>query len=122
MLEVPKLPWSPDEVEMPDTLDGIFGNTSEDLDSDQMPNTCVSPESFQDSGLCHIDNERSQRQFCPKSRGRADDDCALQKVLGTNNVADAMTKVVDRWAFDKYMAALKCTLMPGRADTSSRAQ
>ena len=26
----------------------------------------------------------------------------LQKVLGTNNVADAMTKAVDRWALDKY--------------------
>ena len=37
----------------------------------------------------------------------------IQKVLGTNNVADAMTKAVDRWALDKYMAAMNCILMPG---------
>ena len=35
-----------------------------------------------------------------------DGDLKLQKVLGTNNVADAMTKAVDRWALDKYMAAM----------------
>ena len=49
-------------------------------------------------------------------------DLKLQKVLGTNNVADAMTKAVDRWALDKYMAAMTFTLMPGRADKASRAQ
>ena len=47
-----------------------------------------------------------------------DGDLKLQKVLGTNNVADAMTKAVDRWALDKYMAAMNFTLMPGRADIS----
>ena len=51
-----------------------------------------------------------------------DGDLKLQKVLGTNNVADAMTKAVDRWALDKYMAAMNFTLMPGRADKASRAQ
>ena len=40
-----------------------------------------------------------------------DGDLKLQKVLGTNNVAD-----------DKYMAAMNFTLMPGRADKASRAQ
>ena len=45
----------------------------------------------------------------------------LQKVLGTNNVADDMTEAEDRWALDKYMAAMNCTLMPGRADKASRA-
>ena len=51
-----------------------------------------------------------------------DGDLKLQKVLGTNNVADAMTKAVDRWALDKYMAAMNFILMPGRADRASRAQ
>ena len=51
-----------------------------------------------------------------------DGDLNLQKLLGTNNVADAMTKAVDRWALDKYMAAINFTLMPGRADKASRAQ
>ena len=51
-----------------------------------------------------------------------DGDLKLQKVLGTNNVADAMTKAVDRWALDKYMAAMNFILMPGRADKASRAQ
>ena len=47
---------------------------------------------------------------------------SYKKVLGTNNVADVMTKAVDRWALDKYMAAMNFTLMPGRADKASRAQ
>ena len=51
-----------------------------------------------------------------------DGDLKVPEVLGTNNVADAMTKAVDRWALDKYMAALNCTLMPGRTDKASRAQ
>ena len=51
-----------------------------------------------------------------------DGDLKLQKVLGTNNVADAMTKVVDRWALDKFMAAMSLVLMPGRAGKASRAQ
>ena len=51
-----------------------------------------------------------------------DGDLKLQKVLGTNNVADAMTKAVDRWALDKYMAAMNFILMPGRAYKASRAQ
>ena len=46
----------------------------------------------------------------------------VTKVLGTNNVADAMTKAVDRWALDKYMASMNFTLMPGRAHKASRAQ
>ena len=46
----------------------------------------------------------------------------VTKVFGTNNVADAMTWAVDRWALDKYMAAMNITLMPGRADKASRAQ
>ena len=50
-----------------------------------------------------------------------DGDLKLQKVSGTNNVADAMTKAVDRWALDTYMATMNCTLMPGRADKASRA-
>ena len=49
-----------------------------------------------------------------------DGDFKLQKVL-TNNVADAMTKAVDRWDLDKYMATMTCVLMPGRADKASRA-
>ena len=36
-----------------------------------------------------------------------DGDLKLQKVLATNNVADAMTKAVDRWALDKCMAAVE---------------
>ena len=51
-----------------------------------------------------------------------DGDFKLQRVLGTNNVADAMAKAVDRWALDKYMAAMNFILMPGRADKASRAQ
>ena len=51
-----------------------------------------------------------------------DGDLKLQKVLATNNVADAMTKAVDRWALDKNMAAVNFILMPGRADKASRAQ
>ena len=51
-----------------------------------------------------------------------DGDLKLQKVFGTNNVADAMTKAVDRWSLDKYMAAMNFTLVPGRADKASRAQ
>ena len=51
-----------------------------------------------------------------------DGDLNLQKVIWTNNVADTMPKVVDRWALDKYMAAMSCTLLPGRADRASRAQ
>ena len=51
-----------------------------------------------------------------------DGDLKLQKVLGTNNVADAMTKAVDPWALDNYMAAMNFILMPGRADKASRAQ
>ena len=51
-----------------------------------------------------------------------DGDLKLQTVLGTNNVADAMTKAVDRWALDKYMAPMNCILIPGRADKASRAQ
>ena len=50
-----------------------------------------------------------------------DGDLKLRKVSGTNNVADAMTKAVDRWALDTYMATMNCTLMPGRADKASRA-
>ena len=50
-----------------------------------------------------------------------DGDLKLQKVSGTNNVADAMTKAVDRWALDKYMATMHCFVMPGRADKASRA-
>ena len=50
-----------------------------------------------------------------------DGDLKLQKVSRTNNVADAMTKAVDRWALDKYMTAMNCFLMPGRADKASRA-
>ena len=45
-----------------------------------------------------------------------DGDLKLQKVLGTNNVAN------DRWALDKYMAAMNFTLMPGRADKASHAK
>ena len=51
-----------------------------------------------------------------------DRDLKLQKVFGTNNVADAMTKAVDRWALDTYMATMNCFLMPGRAEKASRAQ
>ena len=51
-----------------------------------------------------------------------DGDLKVQKVLGTNNVADAMTKAADLWALDKYMAAMSCNLMPGRADKASRTQ
>ena len=47
---------------------------------------------------------------------------SCKKVLGTNNVADAMTKAADRWTLDKYMAAMNFILMPGRADKASRAQ
>ena len=36
-----------------------------------------------------------------------DGDLKLQKVLATNNVADAMTKAVDRWALDKCTAAVE---------------
>ena len=36
-----------------------------------------------------------------------DGDLKLQKVLGTINVADAMTKAVDRWALDKCTAAVE---------------
>ena len=35
----------------------------------------------------------------------------LQTVLGTNNAADAMTRAVDRWALDKHVAAMSCTLV-----------
>ena len=51
-----------------------------------------------------------------------DGNLELHNVLGTNNVADALTKAVDRWALDKYMAAVNCTLMPRRTDKASRAQ
>ena len=51
-----------------------------------------------------------------------DGDLKLQKVLGTNNVADAMTKAVDRRALDKYMSAMNFILMPDRADKVFRAQ
>ena len=51
-----------------------------------------------------------------------DGDPKLQKVLRTNNVADAMTKAADRWAPDKYMAAMNFTSMPGRADKASSTQ
>ena len=42
--------------------------------------------------------------------------------VGTTNVADDMTKAVDRSGLDKYMAAMNFILMPGRADKASRAQ
>ena len=51
-----------------------------------------------------------------------DRDLKLQKLLGTNNVADAMTKAVDRWVWDKYMTAMNFILMPARADKAYRAQ
>ena len=51
-----------------------------------------------------------------------DKDVELQKILGTNNVADAMTEALNRLAVDKYLTAMNCTLMPGRADKASRAQ
>ena len=51
-----------------------------------------------------------------------DGDLKLQKVLGTNNVADALTKAVNRWVLDKYLASMICILMPGRADEASCAQ
>ena len=38
--EVPNLARSPDEVKMPDALDDIIRTTSEDLDSEQMPDAC----------------------------------------------------------------------------------
>ena len=50
-----------------------------------------------------------------------DGDLKLQTVLGTNNVADARTKAVGRWASDKSMVAMSCILMPGRTDKASRA-
>ena len=50
-----------------------------------------------------------------------DGDLKIQIVFGTNNVADAMTRAVDRWALDKYIAAMNFILMPGRADKASRA-
>ena len=46
-------------------------------------------------------------------------DLKLQKVLGTSNVADDTTKAVDRWALDKYMAAMNFTLTLGGADKAS---
>ena len=36
-------------------------------------------------------------------------------------MADAMTGAVDRWALDKYIAAMNFISMPGRAD-KARAQ
>ena len=51
-----------------------------------------------------------------------DGDLTLQKVLGTNNVADAMTKAVDRWALDKNITAMNCAWMPSRAHKASCAQ
>ena len=36
-------------------------------------------------------------------------------ILGTNNVAEAMTKAVDRWALDRHMAAVSCILIPSLA-------
>ena len=47
-----------------------------------------------------------------------DGDLKLQKVLGTNNVADAMNAAVDRWALDKFLAAMNFTLMPDLALSS----
>ena len=46
-----------------------------------------------------------------------DGDLKLQKVFGTNCVADAMTKAADRWALDKYMAAMSL-----HSDARSRGQ
>ena len=46
---------------------------------------------------------------------------SYKKVHGTSNVADAMTKAVDRRALNKYMTAMKCTLVPSRGGKASRA-
>ena len=64
----------------------------------------------------------SRCSICGSSQRSRMEISSYKKVLGTNNVADAMTKAVDRWLMDKYMAAMNFILMPGRADKASRAQ
>ena len=64
----------------------------------------------------------SRCSICGSSQRSRMGDLKFQKILGTNNVTDTMTKTVDRWALDKYMAPMSFTLMPDRADKASRAQ
>ena len=47
-----------------------------------------------------------------------DGELELQKARGTSNVADAMTKAVDRWALAKHAEAKNRTPTPSRADKS----